>query len=337
MRAIWVVLLAAGAVCADDIVMKNGSVIEGMVIESNTDGLKAKVAVADGESVVTLKAEDLDPHFFYNLRAKKVGKDAKERLKLAVYAFENGMFNRARHQYNRALVMDEALVDKFEKEIVPKIKDEVANNLLVNAKEMLKGGDLQRAERSCAKILSELWDTEAAEEARKLLDTCLEKIEKRGKTDRGKEAAKLERQQKLEEARLMRKREAVLGPIEGEIESGRRTYHKGLKTHHLGQAKGMFGQAAKKFERAVKSIDKLESKTDDPVTIAKGKALRQIAVDEGIDAYISQGRVYLTRRAYQDAMGSANRAMALAPDSSRASQFQAEVSTAAQYRSGRER
>jgi hypothetical protein len=119
---------------------------------------------------------------------------------------------------------------------------------------------------------------------------------------------------------------ARAAPIERRIDKSRRLKTRALRTKSANRQKGIFEQAAKQFESQVKSIDKLmDTAADDEALMAYLGGLREIAVREGVDAWIDAGNVNMVRSSFPNALKQGNRALALDPDSAKAKKFVAEV------------
>lgn len=329
--ACTVLALALGAAYGDEVLLNGGGAIEGKISSVDEHGIKIE---SDGKSILVSPAQ-LDPHYYYTQWEKRVPNEAGPRLRLAVYAFENALFNQARSQYRKAQKLDPDAVKDFEQNVVPKIKEGVASRLLDQARVAAKSGKWNEAERIAAKILTQLEDTAAAEEARKFVANAhINQMD----ADEKRLVKRLARYLPKDEAKALAAREKLgkrLAPIERKLNRARRRVVQGLQTKSQNRSKGLFKDAGRQFERVIKSLDKLDAEAgDDEAMKANIDELREIAKREGIEAYIHAGNVYLIRGAFNDATQMANRCLLIDPDSQVAQQFASRVQTSAQMRSG---
>lgn len=325
------ILVFAGAASAEEVLLNDGSAMEGEIQSVDEKG----VTVLSEGKAHTVAPGDLDAHFYYTQWAKRVKKDAESYLRLAVFAYENGMFPQARSQYRRAERLDKELVKQFEKDVIPRIKEGIASNLLDLARQAIKKEDWNQAKRLASKILTELEDTAAAGEAREALASVhlwqLSKDEERLVKSLAHYLPKDEERALQTQARIVKKVE----PIQRRIKSAQDLVTKGLRTKSANRQKGVFKQAAQKFEKIVRDLDKLAADAaGDEALLGQLEELRTTAVRDGIGAYVNAGQVYLIRRAYEDAMQMANKALALDPKSAEAKQFQQRTLRGSQMRNG---
>ena len=317
---------------AEEILLNDGAEVDGEIQSVDENGIVVKV----GDTELTIEPLRLDPHYYYEQWKKRLPKDdAKAHLRLAVYAFEHGMFNQARSLYRKAERIDKAVVQQFELEVVPQIKEGVAEQLLDLAKKAVDKQDYDQAERIVAKILTQLEDTKAAEEARTLLGSVhLWQLNK----DEERLVKRLARHLPREEEERLKAQERItkkIGPIERKIRKARDRVALGLRTKSNNRQKDIFISAARSYESAIKSLNKLEAEAgDDEALKAHIDEVKQVATREAIEAYIHAGNVYLIRRDYQNSIDVANRALALDPNSAHAKRFLQETIRGSQQRSG---
>ncbi len=330
--ALGMVLALVGfALAADEVLLNDGAAVEGEIQAVDQNGI---TVVTDGKTLV-LAPTDLDTHYYYEEWAKRVQNDAEGHLRVAVFAFENGMFNQARSHYRKAERLDKALVEKFETEVVPQIKEGVAENLLRLTRQAIKAEKWEDARRLSAKILTQLEDTKAAGEAREALASIqtwqLTKDQKRL-------VDSLTRYLPKDEAAALKTQEKVvkrLEPIAGRMSKNQDLVTKGLQTKSANRQKDTFKLAAKRYEDIIKDLDKLSAEASaDEALAAYISETRATAVRDAIDAYIHAGGVYLIRRAYDDAVNMANAALALDPNSEPAKRFYQETLRGSQMRNG---
>lgn len=325
------VLALAGVASAEEILLHDGSAVEGEIQAVDENGIRVSV---DGKTL-TVAPDDLDAHYYYEQWAKRVEKDAAAHLRLAVFAYESGMFNQARSQYRKAQRLDKEVVKKFEADVLPGLREGVAARLLDLTRQAIKKEDWDRARRLASKILTQLEDTKAADEAREALGSVhLWQTSK----DEERLVRSLARYLPKDEAKALQMQERItkrLDPINSRMKKAEHLATKALRTKSANRQKGIFQQAAKRFEKIVKDLDKLASEAaGDEALVAHLEEMRKTAVRDAIDAYVNAGQVYLMRRAYQDATRMANAALLLDPDSAHAKRFLQQTIFGSQMRSG---
>ena len=325
------VLAFALPVIAEEVLLNSGAEIDGEIVKVDHTGITVKA----GDKTIDVTPGDLDPHYYYSQWSKRIKKDPEQHLRLAVYAFEHGMFNQARSQYRKAERLDKEMVKKFEEEVVPEIKEGIAEKLLAQARVAIDKGDYKTGEQIVAKILTRLEDTQAAAQARNVLASIhLWELDK----DQERLVKRLAKHLPKDEAEALKVQDRVVGkvaPIERRLESARRLVTKGLQTKTSNRQKGIFQQAAKKFEGVIKSTDKLIADAgDDDALVEYLMELRDIATREGVDAWVHAGGVLVIRSSFNDALEMANRALALDPENAQAKKFYQEVQRAAAMNSG---
>lgn len=325
------VLALAGVATAEEVLLNDGTSVEAEIQSVDQNGM---TVLYEGKTH-TAKPEDVDAHFYYEQWAKRVQKDAEGHLRLAVFAYENGMFSQARSQYRKAQRLDKDLVKQFETDIVPKLKEGVAQQLLALARKAIQKEDWDQAKRIASKILTELEDTKAAAEAREAIASVhlwqATKDEERLVRSLAHYLPKDEKQALQMQDRIAKK----LDPIQRRIEKAQDLVTKGLRTKSANRQKGIFQQAAKRFDKIVADLDKLAADAaGDDALVAHIGEMRTTAVRDGVDAYVNAGQVYLIRRSYDDAMNMANLALVLDPNSQSAKQFQQRALRGSQMRAG---
>ncbi|MDA1193705.1 MAG: hypothetical protein O2894_00820 [Planctomycetota bacterium] len=316
------ILLLATSAFADEIMLNSGDTVEAEIVSVDHTGMTVKTA----EKTVEYAPADLDPQYYYGEWSDRAGKDAESHLRLAVFAFENGMFNQARSHYRKAQALDKALVEKFEAEIVPQIKEGIAAKLLAMARSAFAAKDYHKAEEIVAKILTRLEDTKAAAEARDILaDVHLWELDH----DQERLLKRLTQYLPKDEAEALRVRDRIasrVAPIEKRIDNARNTVTRGLRTTSANRSKDIFKEAGLEFERQVKAVDKRVAEAGDDAALKEYLAgVREIAVREGVDAYLHAGNVYMVRTSFNDAKKMAAAALAVDPASVKAKKFNEEV------------
>jgi len=317
----------------DEVLLNDGASIKGKVTAADEKGITVE---SDGKSVL-VSPDQLDPHYYYTQWNKRVPKDAKAHLRLAVYAYEHALFNQARSQYRKAQQLDKEVVKQFEETVIPKIKEGVAEKLLAQAQVAVKNEKWHDAERIAAKILTQLEDTKAAETARQLISNVhINQVSADEKTL----VKRLARYLPKDEAKALKQREDLgkkLAPIERKIDKARRRVTQGLQTRSQNRSKNVFKSAAEQYERIIKDLDKLDAQAAGEGQEAFREyvdQVRDVAKRECIEAWIHVGNVLLVRGAFNDATAVANRMLAIDPESEVARAYEQRVLTSAQMRSG---
>ena len=323
--------LVLSSAYGDEVLLNGGGAIEGKILSVDENGIQ----VESGGKSVLVSPSQLDVHYYYTQWEKRVPNEAVARLRLGVFAFENALFNQARSQYRKAQKLDPAVVKDFETNVVPKIKEGVAASLLEQARLAAKNGKWNEAERIAAKILTQLEDTAAAEDARRLIaDAHINQMD----ADEKRLIKRLARYLPKDESKALAEREKLgkrLAPIERKLDKARRRVVKGLQTKSQNRSKGIFQDAGRQFESVIKSLDKLEADAGNEEAFkAHVDELRGVAQREGIEAYIHAGNVFLIRGDFNDATNMANKCLLIDPESAVAQQFSQRVQTSAQMRSG---
>lgn len=327
--ALLLFLSASIAVAQDSILLKNGNSISGKVTASTEDSVTLEYPSEAGSATVTLKANALDPHSFYMIRTAAIGNDAVARAKFAVWCAENGLYSRAKMELERALATDPSIRPEVEARL-PAVRARVAAEVLERAKKSLEAGDLGAAQRDISDILTLAGDTPAAREAEEMLGPLEKKIGDRDAANRAVAYEKMQKQadaaaRKAEEDRL-----ALVAPIEKRIEEAEKHNMKGLRAARSGTALDNFKDAASEGEKALAAIDDLEKKHADDKALPEVLApIRSRAVSGAVDAHLNAGSLFLTRSSFQDAMKSANSALALDPGNSAALGLRARIEIAA--------
>jgi len=305
--------------------------LDGEIQSVDENGMVVKTA----DETVTLEPDHVDAHFYYQEWSKRVKDDAEGHLRLAVFAYENGMFNQARSQYRKAQRLDKELVKRFEKEIVPKIKEGIADRLLGLVHSAIERKDWTKAKQIAAKILTEMEHTKAADKARDALASVhmwqLGDDEKRLVRSLEQYLPKDEKEALKVQDRISKK----LEPVERKIEKNRKLSTQALRTKSANRQKDIFQQVAKRYEALLKDLDKLEKDAgDDAALKARIAEDQKTCKREAIDAWVNAGSTYLVRRSYQDALRMADNALAIDPNDANALGFKQRTLAGSQMRSG---
>ncbi len=313
------------------VMLRDGTMRKGEIVSVSENGIRLKT----GTGELSLSQKKLDGLAFYVLWAQHVKDDAKGNLQLAVFCYERGYPNQSRLHYYIAKALDPKLVEKFETEILPKIRDDIAKELLKTAHRARGESNYQLAERACSMILTEFDECHAADEAGRLLSSL--HMREVGESDdkRASRMEELEKKQAKEELKAERARTKVIDPLERRIRRGQEKVVSGLRTKNSGQKRNKLESAAKYFENTIKQIEKAKSThTEDAQLTVELDELLKLAQKEGVEAWVNVGSVYIIRRDYKNSLSCAQRALAIDGDNQFARDFNQRVMVEAQWRQG---
>jgi tetratricopeptide (TPR) repeat protein len=322
-------LVATEAMAEQLIHLKGGRFVRGTIVSSTADAVTARHTPEGGvEETVTVSADYFDPYFFYGVRDKAIGDNAKERIELAKYCVDNEMYSRAKIQMDRARAADPQVVEEFMKTEFPKIKEGLAERLLEAGQRALRRGSTKNAKKYASLILTKFEGTKAEAEAEKLLDQVQATIDEKHAKDR-------ERRRELEEKKIQRaakteaaQEERLFEPIDKLMAQGKEANTRGLKAKNTGGARDAFSSAATKYKHAAKRAEAgLKSQKDPEITKALQETHAQ-AINGAVQAYLNAAHSLSSRGSYKQAVEFCNKALAVDPDNAEAKTARAEFSTA---------
>jgi len=149
------------------IVFRDGTAFQAEVL-SVSDTTATVRYPSKGQTVnAAFDAAELDPHAFYQLRDRTAGDDAKARLSLARFAAGLRMFLEARLQHRKAKELDPKLVEAFDRDELPALKEQLSERLLADAREAAAAKDYKGA-RDMIEDVVLYGATKAAEDAKAL-------------------------------------------------------------------------------------------------------------------------------------------------------------------------
>ncbi len=305
------------------IALRNGTVVTGRVLESTDDSVTFTFQVDGKDATTTLRARELDPHTFYEIRSASLGDDAASHLALGRFAASQGMYGQARMHYEIAKSLDPTLVAQFDKEELPKIKAGIAARLLAEAKAAQKKDQLADAGRTASTILTLFFDTPAAAEAKTLVDSVYRELARRSLAEM---AARAEEQSEEARKKAEAERRLVLGPVLEMQERGQKHNLEGLKESQTSQSLQDFKWAAAEFQQALSLLEPIAAKyAQDREWTRTIESYRSSITDELVNALVNAGSIALTRSSIPEALGFANQALAADSTSSHAQAFRARV------------
>jgi tetratricopeptide (TPR) repeat protein len=313
-----------------EVMLKDGRAAKGTVLSSTEDSVTFQFRYEGSLATTTLKAENLDPRSFYEIRNAAIGDDAKAHIALAKFAAENGMFSRARMHYLIAKDLDPEYVEGLEKEELPAVREGVARKLLGEVEKALDDGRLEDARHRLADLLTIFFDTQSAIDAGPLVDRLVGELidlsnRRLAEARKAAEGASEEEVDRLETAAR-----ETLAPITGAVDRARELNVRGLQEKSQSEALKLFNAAISGFDRALRELERMEPKAgdDNPVLVSMISGLRDSIQSELIEAHINMGGVYLARGSHQNALDKAKDALRVDPASSYAMSFQARVESA---------
>jgi hypothetical protein len=314
---------ASPAWALEDILFEDGQVRRGEILEVLEDGIRAKGKAKSG-GIVEMKIPEskLDAEWFYNLRDRAAGTDAKAHLRLALWALDRGLFSRARLQVRRATELDPALVKDIQEGKLPEIRDGIAAKILESARRDLKAGLADRALQKVELLLARMPDTPAGAEAADFLPEVEAAAVAKEEKDRADARAKLaEAERKAEE-----ERDRALAPVEETLQKAKKLGSAGLQEDNQPKALEMVGQALKMAEGALERMDSLaKSHEGDEAMRARVAELRGRTVAAMVKGHLHRAEMYVWRGSHPQAKAEIEKVEALDPGNSAADALAARI------------
>ncbi|MHC4937840.1 MAG: tetratricopeptide repeat protein [Planctomycetota bacterium] len=324
-----IALMFAGEAYAERlIILRDGSVFHGTVLDSSWESVKVKRKLPDGsEKTIEIPVEDCDSHFFYSVRDKAVGDDAKERIQLAKFCVSREMYSRAKAQMDQARSIDPAVVEEFMKTRFPEIKEKLADKLLKAGERALRRGSTKNAKKYASVILTKFEDTKAEPGAEKLLADAQAKLAE----IEAKKRAQRRRSQKADEERAARQEEArrdgILDPIEKLMDRANEANERGLRAKNASEYREAFGRATERYERAAKLAAKALEADEDEEMKKHLEEMRAESIEGAVHAYLNWANNLSARGSYQEAVKLCDKALALDPNNAEIISTRATIST----------
>lgn len=307
----------------EEMILRDGVTGYVNVLETKKDSVKIAFKKDGADVTLVLNADKIDPHCFYTVRSKNMERTAANHFDLGIFCAENGLYNRAMHQFEVAKSIDPDFVAK--QAAVPGLREGVGRKILARAEEFFDAGKLDKAEEEVHLILTHLADTEAADDARALLTI----IDKRGveleEEEDAAAIAKLDAEKQKEADALMKK----LKPARMSYEYAKELAARGLKEKSQSKAKKAFDAAGEEFEKALKKARAVIEKEKVEDVAGRWAAAEKRIMAEAVGAYIDAGRIELARGSYVEAGNYARKALLVDPTSAAAKDFQNRVETGA--------
>lgn len=312
-------LAAAAGAFADTVILNDGTIRRGEILEVLEDGIRVRFTPKGGGTAeMRVNARRLDAHFFYALRADAVGDDAKARLKLAMWAFEAGLFSRARIQVEEASRLDPELVKDIREGRLPEIRDGIADRVLASAKADIDAGRDAVAQRKLEILLARLPDTEAGTAAVEVYQALRDEM--RGREAReAQERKEAELEQAAEEERkAAEERHRLLAPAERDLRRANDELSAGLTEDNEARALNRLGSAVSRGQSAVRRLDRLaRDRAGDAKLMAEVEAQRKQATDLLVRAHLMRAEVEAWRGSTSRSRREIEAARKLDPDNPR--------------------
>jgi tetratricopeptide (TPR) repeat protein len=303
--------LAADAFALEDVILADGSVRRAEILEVFDDGIQVKFTPKGGGTAeMKVPAARLDPHFFYGLADKAAGDDAKRHLKLGLWAYENGLFSRAKIQVERATALDPQLVKDIQDGKLPEIREGIAERVLQSAEKDIEKGNFDDAEKKLEALLARMPDTAAGTHARDIYkDLQTRKDEYEAKQEEEK-LARLDEEKQKQEKELRRKTD----PIKKDLTKAKDDLEAGLVEDSESKALKLLQSAITKGAAGLKKLEKLLVEfADDQDLVTRGNEVKAKVVAGMVNAYVQRADIYVWRGSTKNAEKELQKARELDP------------------------
>ncbi|MFV1958326.1 MAG: hypothetical protein ACC662_02815 [Planctomycetota bacterium] len=303
---------ALSALALDEVILNDGSVRHADILEVLENGIRVKFRPKSGGKVeMVVPASKLDPAFFYALRKKAIGDNAEDHLKLALWAFDAGLFARAKAQIEEVARLDPQLVKDIEEGKLPEIREGIARKVLESAQKDVKKGRLERAEQKLQALLARMPDTGAGTEAVGIYKALLGQVEEKEAKLEEQRLAKMEEDQQKAERELRKKVE----PIKRDLKAGKKYLSDGLTEDSESKALDLLKRAIQKGGAALQKLDKLAKDNPDDADLQQRIAdVRRKTIAGMVQAYIQRADIYTWRAARTMARKELKKARELDPE-----------------------
>ena len=302
---------AAGTVRADELTTVDGNVHECTILSVDEDGVNAKGTLKTGETVeLKVPAARLDPYCFYMLRDKAIGKDAKARLRFALWAVDQGLFAQAKAQVRKAAKDDPKLLEDLQAGKYPEIREKIAAHVLASAESDMTAGNLDNAREKLNIVLARLPDTDAGEKARGVFKAL------EGKEREAEAKAEADAKAKLEEnaRKALEANAKLLASVDEEISKARELATQGFTEDDCGQALELLERALGRGNDAMKRLEAIEKDNADNQALVQEARIRRNKLTAGIvRVRIQRADLYIWRGSLPNAKKELDAAKAIDP------------------------
>ncbi len=284
------------------IYLRSGKSYKGTV---QSDDLKTLVILTVGGNERSIPYADLAPRTIYALHQSNVpANDFDGQMKIAAYARDNGLYGYAKRHYQRAERADKSRLAEVEQGValLRKLASEAE---LVKARESLAKNDLRGARKHLVNVIEDFPGEAAAGIAQSLFD---EQFERERQEDQSIASARSDAVQR------------ALKPALKHLERARNHERKGLKeSRKRTRAIHDFEDAVASARRSYELLDKLEKRESTSPELRSAIAEVKAEVMElGVNSYVYAANNYLARGSHNNAIESANAALAIDPNSEEA-------------------
>jgi len=316
-------ILVASAAAADVLVLRDGRVLEGQVVDVRKGEIVFRYQ-ADGVPIEAgFPLEKITPHSWYQVVRGRLGaQDARGHLELARFCLKEGLHYLARKEAERAREIDPSLGPEVEA-VLMAIEEETPRMLLERGKAALAKGNVDEAGGYFTDLVVFFPESRAAEEARRV---ALAHQDERRKKD---EERRRERAARLDEERRKAESEAV-DPLWKSLDEAAALQRKGFESRNLGTALDLFQQAGEKRSEVVKKVEELVQRLD--ANSGQKEELEELvkrARHEAIQSHLSSSAILVVRGNYSSALETVHKALALDPNHRMALEERARIELAA--------
>lgn len=306
------VVLAVPAHALDEVIMKDGTIHHAKILSVEDDGITVRFSPkSGGQAQLKVAWRKLDPYFFYNLRNEKAGDDAREHLKLALWAVDAGLFSRAKVQVEKATELDPQLVKDIQEDKLPEIREGIATRILESAERDMKDGNYENAEKKLEALLARMPDTEAGTKAVDVYKTLQSKLADHEAKKEQEDLDRLAEEDRKKEEAIRKKTD----PIVKDLKKAKEYLSNGLTEDSESKALDLLNKAIGKGKTALKGIDKLvKDFPDDADLLAKAKDTRAKTIAGMVKAHLHRADIYTWRGSTKKAKDEIKKARDLDPD-----------------------
>ncbi len=316
------------AMAGELITLKDGVTGTANIIDTTDDSITVSF-VREGASVtLKLKAGQLDPYSFYEIRRDYMEHTAENHLRLGLFCIKEGMFARARYHVDEAKAIDPAFVEKVK--AIPGLKDRIAEKILEHARRAYDADDMESAERLAIAVLTRFPESPAAVQAEALVTHMDDKEQVREAKRRAEVMAAATKAAGEADQAKAAERNKLLAPIYDRMDLARKMRAQGLREKNTSRARKALEAAGAEYEKTLEQIRNLSgTHAEDPALISV-LALGDIQIrEDAVSCYVSAGSIMIGRGSYPEAEKLARRAIAVDPKSEDALAFRVTVQTAA--------
>lgn len=304
--------LAAEAFALDDVILADGRVRKAEIVEVFDDGIQVKFTPKGGGTAkMKVPASKLDPHFFYGLADKAAGDDAKKHLKLGLWAYENGLFSRAKLQVEKATQLDPQLVKDIREGNLPDIREGIAERVLQSAEKDIDEGRFENAEKKLEALLARMPDTAAGTAARDIYKDLQTKYDEYQAKQEQEELDSLDEEAKKKEKALRKKVE----PLKKDLTKAKDFLEEGLVEDSESKALKLLQSAITKGAAGLKKLEKIvKDFAEDQDVLTRADEVKANVIAGMVNAHVRRADIYVWRGSTSKAQKELAKARDLDPD-----------------------